>query len=175
MGKKQVMMCLTALVCSALAPRGAAAQIALGPVDLVLGTPKAAAIQALRRVYRVDSIVGAAPKDVWTVTSVDGSSSFTLVGTLTFAAGRLSSVSREWAPAEGEASQADAGRAVIGALLALAPATRRCDVGDRSYSGPGTDVRAVAVTCGARTIIVALSRYQGHDTFQVSEVLEANP
>src|SRR5690348_13637980 len=36
-------------------PRIAAAQIALGPVKLVLGTPESTVVRALRQTYRVDS------------------------------------------------------------------------------------------------------------------------
>jgi hypothetical protein len=136
----------------------------------VLGTPKAAALQALReRAYLVDSMYGASPEQ-WSVST-----------------GRIHSrwLGRSTSPPAGyplwrdsgrparATSQTDAVRMVVEALRILLPRGRRCRVEDWSQSDPASDVRGVAVACGPRSIIIALQRIQGHDGFTVSELLKA--
>jgi hypothetical protein len=139
-------------------------EMTFGSASLVLGMPKTRAIQMLRdRAYRVDSTGNG---DQWFVLE-----EHKLAGTLYFGADRLSAVTREWRP-EGS-TDVDAGRAVIEALLKLAP-TDGCKVGDWSGSQPEVNMRAVAVFCGRHGIVIALTRSVGTEGFGVSEVLKAD-
>lgn len=150
-------------------PRIAVGQIALGPVNMVLGTPESTVLNALRQTYRVDSV----PNDSkWIVENRDGPP-FKLVGMIGFASGRLTEVSRMWTPSDADSSPADAVHAVINALLTLPHGRSACSIEDRTQSAPDVDTHGVNVRCGERTIYIGIVREQGgKENIQISEVLQ---
>lgn len=137
------------------------AQMTFGSANLILGTPKAKAIQMLReRAYRVDSTGNS---DKWVVMT-----EHKMAGMLYFSADHLAGVSREWYP--DSTTDVDAGRAVIEALLTLVP-RNQCKVADWSAFDPDAKMRVVAVVCGSHIITIGLVRSQGTEGLVISELL----
>ena len=167
---KPLLLCLASTIAPLIfGATNVAAQTYLGTVELMIGAPREQVLSNLRTAYRVDSASG--KSDQWIIMNSDGPP-YHAIGTVTFGDGRLATVSRDWSPRPTETSQVEAIRAVVGALKALHSGSEgACLLEDTSNRGPGFELSGIDVRCGLRRVSLTVVRYQGTESFTITEFI----
>lgn len=115
----------------------------IGPASLPLGWERQVVLNRLAQYYDVDSSgVVRTRKDP----------PHGVVGRVTFADGRLTSVSRDWYPSR---NGADTGIGAILSALSQLKGDLACRIQTPGASGPAEEVKAVDVVCGAHSVSIA--------------------
>lgn len=145
------------------------AQVQLGSVAVTLNQPRGVTLHNLRQRYRLDSVTTASG-DNWLVVSARGASA-RVVGELSFSAGHLSLVSREWTPSDSTDPIA-ATTAIVDALETL-EGSQSCSVHHSSRRQSQFELFEVHVLCGSHTVTIGVTKVRGSSHASVAEVWRA--
>ena len=151
-----------------------------GPVRLVAGMPRERAIALLAEAYMISPWRNPEGKDTWGVADRNGNHS--VVGYVSFEAGKLLSAGKHW-PHDWPHEGADYG--VVHTILIVLDHLReegysKCSASTRKANQPDSDHDILALNCGSKgvTVDAFLLTYQGENMTGVDiyeEIVYASP
>jgi hypothetical protein len=146
-------LCLLSFVACATVS-AANAQVLVGPVSLVLGESRSAALSKLRAEFQVDSMASASG-DQWLVKD-RGGPPYVFRAWVGFSKGRLTYLSRSWDAGAPRDEQAVL-RAVVRALSQLSDSSNwNCDVSGSRSAQPGSETELITITCGTHSVTISV-------------------
>lgn len=143
----------------------------IGAVPIYLGMPQKDAVSRLRANNLI--VNDSNPNSVTVLQSRPDTDINSLLGVVEFKNGRAFFINRSWTPDESDGPTVV--RGLYGALATEmgSSSSSDCRIFTGTTTGPTSEIKDISILCRARHVIkLSLTRYQGQDFVDVSEIVQ---